>query len=81
MPAPSPKHAQDPVLVAFGDAVRRARNELRLSQEALAHLAQLDRSYMSSIERGSQNVGLIVAARIARALDRSIAELMLEARI
>jgi len=81
MPAPSPKYAQDPVLVAFGDAIRRARNELRLSQEALAHLAELDRSYMSSIERGSQNVGLIVAARIARALDRSVAELMLDARI
>ena len=81
MPAPSPNYAQDPVLVAFGDAVRRARKERGLSQEALAHLAEIDRSYMSSIERGSQNVGLIVAARIARALDRSIAELMLEARI
>jgi transcriptional regulator with XRE-family HTH domain len=71
----------DPVLVAFGQAVRQARDKAGLSQEELAHRAGIDRSYMSSIERGGQNVGMISAARIARTLGMSLAELMLEARL
>ena len=81
MPRASPRHAQDPVLVAFGRAVRQARDNVGLSQEELAHLAGIDRSYMSSIERGGQNVGMISAARIAQTLGMSLAELMLEARL
>jgi len=61
--------------------VRRVRREAGLSQEELAHRAGLDRSYMSSIERGAQNPGLIAASRIAVALDVPIAWLMLEAAI
>jgi transcriptional regulator with XRE-family HTH domain len=79
MPRASPSHAQDTVPVAFGRAVRQARENAGLSQEA--HLAGIDRSYMSSIERGGQNVGMISAARIAQALGMSLAELMLEARL
>ena len=71
----------DPVLVAFGKAVRQARDSAGLSQEELAHRAGIDRSYMSSIERGGQNVGMISAARIAQTLGMSLAELMLEARL
>lgn len=71
----------DPVLVAFGQAVRQARDKAGLSQEELAHRAGIDRSYMSSIERGGQNVGMISAARIAHTLGMSLAELMLEARL
>jgi transcriptional regulator with XRE-family HTH domain len=71
----------DPVLVAFGQAVRQARDKAGLSQEELAHRAGIDRSYMSSIERGGQNVGMISAARIAQTLGMSLAELMLEARL
>ncbi len=81
MPVPSPRYAQDPVLVAFGDAVRRSRVERGISQEDLAHRAGIDRSYMSSIERGGQNLGLMSAAQIAQALDMALAELMLEARL
>ena len=69
----------DPVLVAFGKAVRQARDNAGLSQEELAHRAGIDRSYMSSIERGGQNVGMISAARIAQTLGMSLAELMLDA--
>ena len=50
-----------------------------LSQEALAHVAGIDRSYMSSVERGGQNIGLALAIQLARALDISLAELVLEA--
>lgn len=81
MPAPSPRYARDPVLVAFGKAVRRTRHALGVSQEELAHLSGVDRSYMSSIERGGQNVGLMTISRIARALGVPVAELMMEARL
>jgi len=55
--------------------------DLGLSQEALAHEAGIDRSYMSSVERGGQNVGLVLAAQIARALDVKLAELVAAARL
>jgi transcriptional regulator with XRE-family HTH domain len=68
-------------LVAFGTAVRQRRLALGLSQEALAHEAGIDRSYMSSVERGGQNVGLVLAAQIARALGLKLAELVASARL
>jgi transcriptional regulator with XRE-family HTH domain len=66
-------------LVAFGVAVQARRLALGLSQEALAHEAEIDRSYMSSIERGLQNVGLVLALKIARALEVSLADLIFDA--
>lgn len=81
MPRASPTHAGDPVLVAFGQAVREMRAERRISQEALADLAKVDRSYMSSIERGEQNVGLMSMHRVANALGVPLSELVLNARL
>lgn len=81
MPRPSPRYAQAPELVAFGAAVRLKRLTLGLSQEALAHDAGIDRSYMSSVERGGQNLGLVLAAQIARALDVTLADLMSDAQL
>jgi ribosome-binding protein aMBF1 (putative translation factor) len=81
MPAPSPRYARNPVLTALGKAVRSARLERGISQEELAHLASIDRSYMSSIERGEQNVAIINISRIASALGIAVAELFLDARL
>lgn len=81
VPRSSPRHAQAPELLAFGASVRRARLERGLSQEALAHEAGIDRSYMSSIERGGQNVGVVLTVQIARALGLTLADLMSHARL
>jgi ribosome-binding protein aMBF1 (putative translation factor) len=81
MPAASPRFAHDPVLVAFGAAVRRARLEQGVSQEELADRAGVDRSYMSSLERGAQNPGLMAISKVAKALDLPIAHLMLDAEL
>ncbi len=81
VPRPSPRYAQAPELVAFGAAVRQKRLTLGLSQEALADGAGIDRSYMSSVERGGQNIGLVLAAQVARALDVTLADLMSSARL
>jgi len=56
MAKPSPTYADDPVLVALGEAIRRARIGIGLSQEVLAVDAGLDRSYMGGIERGEHNL-------------------------
>jgi transcriptional regulator with XRE-family HTH domain len=75
MPILSP-YAKDPVLTAFGAAIRKVRLDKGISQEELANLCEIDRSYMGSIERGDQNTGLLHLAKIASALDVKISYLM-----
>jgi transcriptional regulator with XRE-family HTH domain len=48
--------------------VRMARKAAGLSQEELAFEAQLDRTYISQVERKQRNVTISVLARIAKAL-------------
>jgi transcriptional regulator with XRE-family HTH domain len=52
----------------FGQNVRRARKALALSQEQLALEVDLDRTYISGIERGVRNPSLDVIAKIAKRL-------------
>lgn len=65
-----------PELAAFGLAVRQHRLRLKLSQEALAERSELHRTYISSLENGERNVGLVNVFRIANALKVSVSELM-----
>jgi transcriptional regulator with XRE-family HTH domain len=67
--------AREPVLKKFGGNVRGKREARNLSQEALAELADLDRTYIGGIERGERNPTLLSILRIAKALKTSIAEL------
>jgi len=66
---------KDPLLVAFGDSVRRQREEKKISQETLAELADLDRTYISDIERGNRNPGIKNIAKLANALGLTTAQL------
>jgi transcriptional regulator with XRE-family HTH domain len=68
----------DPVraLQLLGAAIREERTRQGLSQEALAHAAQVDRSHMGRIERGERNVTFLNIHKIARALGVSTASLM-----
>ncbi len=54
--------------VTFGRRVREIRVQRGLSQEQLAELANVHRTYMSSVERGQRNVGLDNIISFARAL-------------
>ncbi len=64
------------MLTRVGARVRKARQARHLSQEALAHLAGLDRSYVSGLERGEFNVSLLALAKIARVLGVKLGTLL-----
>ena len=55
-------------LTAFGRAVRRSREKLGFSQEQFAFEAELDRTYVSGIERGVRNPTLKTILRLTRVL-------------
>ena len=60
----------------FSDAVRERRLQLGVSQDALAHVAEIDRSYVGRIERGEVNVTLEKAYCLARVLGCDIRDLL-----
>ena len=53
----------------FGRRLKRIRLERGLSQEELASLARLDRTYISSCETGRRNATIRTIARLSAALD------------
>jgi transcriptional regulator with XRE-family HTH domain len=66
---------RDRTLSAFGLNVLQRREAKGLSQEKLAEKAELDRTYISGIERGVRNPGLLSLVRLAKALGVTTAEL------
>ncbi len=56
----------------FGETVKNRRSALGISQETLAERANLHRTYISDIERGTRNVSLENITRIAVALETSV---------
>lgn len=71
--------AQHDVLSRLGIRVREERQRLGYSQEQLAHLAGLDRTYMSDIERGTRNIGIKNLVEVASALGCHPADLLMPA--
>ena len=66
----------DERMIAFGKRVREVRKGRRISQERLAEIAGIDRSYMGNIERGEKNITLKKAYEICNALEVNIKELI-----
>lgn len=75
------KDRQHPALIKLGDALRRLRLEREISQEHLALMAEVDRSYVGRVERGDNNVAVLTLLRLAAALDVSLEALMHEAKL
>jgi transcriptional regulator with XRE-family HTH domain len=63
------------VLVTFGVRVREARLAKGLSQEDLAEIAGLHRTYIGTVERGERNPALVNLVRIADALSIDLSAL------
>lgn len=64
------------IKVNFGKRVKQLRLSKGYSQEKLAEISDLDRTYVPGIEAGKRNVSLIVIEKIANAFEISISELM-----
>jgi transcriptional regulator with XRE-family HTH domain len=60
----------------FGQAVRILRLQKNLSQEKLAEMANLDRTYISMIERGKRKPTIDVAKSIADALGYKLSKII-----
>lgn len=69
-PARSPLHA------AFGIAMRERRTALKLSQDKLAEMAELDATYLSGIEHGYRNPGLLNVLTLADCLEIPASQLV-----
>lgn len=73
MAARSSKHRY---LVALGQAVRRRREKLGISQENLGFNSEIHRTYIGSIERGERNPTVLSLIKIADALETTPARLL-----
>lgn len=70
------KNDDSEIKKAFGLNLRNARHAKGYSQEILANLCELDRTYIGGVERGERNVSLVNIVRIARALEIPPSDLM-----
>ena len=61
---------------AFARNLRRYRRAARLSQEELAHRSDIDRTYISSLERSVYAASIDVVDRLAAALEIQAADLL-----
>jgi transcriptional regulator with XRE-family HTH domain len=77
VPKPSEKYQKCAHLLALGSAIRATRRQIKMSQEALALAADLDRSYVGAIERGEINVAFTNLLKIAAALDTPVSVLVM----
>ena len=60
------------IKTSFGEKLRSIRTSKQLSQEKLAELADLDRTYISSVELGKRNISIVNICRLASALEIKI---------
>lgn len=59
----------------LGERIRFLREQKSISQEALATAAELDRTYISDMERGIRNVSLETLCKLARGFNINLCEL------
>ncbi len=64
------------ISIKFGERMRKLRTKKHLSQEELADLAHVHRTYIGTIERAEKNITLVNIEKIAKALEVGINELL-----
>ncbi|HEX5223224.1 MAG TPA: helix-turn-helix transcriptional regulator [Verrucomicrobiae bacterium] len=60
---------------SLGETVQQRRQELRLTQDELAKLSALHRTYISDVERGTRNVSLDTLVQLSKGLSISLSTL------
>ena len=63
------------ILQKTGDRIRKIRLAAGISQEKLASLTKLHRTYISDVERGNRNISIINLEKISKALGASLSDL------
>ncbi len=63
------------ILVKFGKKIREVRVKRGLSQEAIADIANVHRTYIGMIERAEKNITLLNIQKLSKALKIDIKEL------
>lgn len=71
------KRAKD-IGTIFGEVLRRHRSAKNVSQEELAYLADVDRTFISRLERGIRQPTMTTTIAIGQALGVSAADLVRE---
>ena len=59
----------------FGHKIKSLREQKQYSIEYLANIANIDRTYISDIEKGKRNVSLLIIEKLSKALEVNIQEL------
>jgi transcriptional regulator with XRE-family HTH domain len=67
---------EEKILLLFGAHVKNLRLQKDISQEHLASLSDLDRTYISGIERGKRNISLLNIIKLASSLNVPPAKLL-----
>jgi transcriptional regulator with XRE-family HTH domain len=65
------------IRIRFGRAIRRVREEQRITQEEAAERCGLHRTYYSGIERGIRNVSLVNIEKISKGLKKNLPDLFI----
>ena len=72
------QHSAQKILQQFAATVRRRRHELDLTQEELAERAEFHVNFIGGIEGGKRNPSLVSIVQLARALELSPRDLLLD---
>ena len=62
------------IKILVGKRVKELRNNIGISQEELADIAELDRTYITSVECGKRNISIVNIEKLAKALEVSLSE-------
>ena len=62
------------IKLKIGQRIKELREKAEMSQKDLAYSADLDRSYIASIENGQRNVSIVNIEKIANALNVTLKE-------
>lgn len=60
---------------ALGKRIKHLRNGIGISQEELADRAEIDRTYITSVECGKRNISVVNIEKIAKALGVTLSKL------
>lgn len=63
------------IAIKFGEKIKQLRIDRNITQEGLAYVSGLDRSYVGSIERGERNISLLNIEKLAVGLGVQIKEI------